>query len=117
MDLHHNLLYSTVAKMDDYNSASCVKQPGDVSRKRQSDKAASSSKKAKPEHEEQLNLQRKMAVNVARIGLSVEAVAFGAHSSQKESLQKEKFDLEMKKLACNDKRVVALIDQSAKLYS
>ena len=71
-----------MGKMGDKNLASSGKIPGSVSRKRQTDDSRSASKKTKPVDIEQIQLQRKMALNVARIGHSIEAVAYGTLSSQ-----------------------------------
>ena len=53
-----------------------------------------------------------MTRNVAKIGTSMEAVAFANLSRQREALQERKFDLEMKKLGCQgNAAMVALIDK------
>ena len=52
----YNLLFFTMGKMDDENSASSGKKPGTVSRKRRDDDSRLSSKKSKPGDMEQLQL-------------------------------------------------------------
>jgi len=107
----YNLLFFTMGKMDDENSASSGKVPGTVSRKRKTDDPKSSSKKTKPVDREQLQLQRKMASNVARIGNSVEIVAYGTLASQQESLQDKIFNLKMRKLECTNAMAESLIGE------
>ena len=107
----YNLLFFTMGKMDDNNSASSGKVPGTVSRKRQTDDPKSSSKKTKPVDIEQLQLQRKMASNVARIGNSVELVAYGTLAGQRESLQDKIFNLKMRQLECTNARAESLIGE------
>ena len=107
----YNLLFFTMGKIDDENSASSGKKPGTVSRKRQGDDSRSSSKKSKPADMEQLQLHRMIVSNVARIGDSVAVVAYGALASQQESFQEKIFKRAMKKLECTDARAKTLIGE------
>ena len=100
-----------MGKMDDENSASSGKKTGNVSRKRQADDPRSSSKKTKPVDMEQLQLQRRMASHVAKIGELVAVVAYGALASQRESFQEKIFNLAMRKLECTDERAKTLIGE------
>ena len=95
-----------MGKMGDKNLASSGKIPGSMSRKRQTDNSRSASKKTKPVDIEQIQLQRKMVLNVARIGHSVEAVAYSTLSSQWEFLQEKISNLEY-----TNERAVTLINE------
>ena len=99
-----------MGKMDDKNLASSSKTPGTVLRKRQTNDPRSASKKTMAVYIEQLQLQRKMALNVARIVHSVEAVVYGTLSSQREYLQGKISNLEMRKVECTNERAVTLIN-------
>lgn len=99
-----NLLFFTMNKMDDDNSASSGKTPGNVSRKKHKVSDTVSSKKA------QLVVQTELTKHVAGIGKSLASISSASLTSQIENLETRKFDLEMKKLACPSSPIRAMID-------
>ena len=104
---HYNLLYFTMGKVSDENSASCGKTPGAASRKKQKTKDPSTQKTG----ERSGMYQEAMTRNVARIGKSMEVVAFANLAGQQEALQQKKFDLQMRKLECvGNVQITELID-------
>ena len=92
-----DLLFFTMRKMDDMNSASCDKPAPHTSRNKRK-VADDSSNKATKSKNDQYELQEEMTSNVTRISNSMEQVAYVNLVSQKEALEQKKLDLQLKKL-------------------
>ena len=100
-----NLLFFTMNRMDDDNSASSGKTPGNISRK----KLKGSSSKKDSETDAKLALQTELNKHVAGIGRSLASISSASIVTQIENLESRKFDLEMKKVSCPP-QMQALID-------
>ncbi|KAL7536665.1 hypothetical protein ACHAWF_005529 [Thalassiosira exigua] len=111
----YNLLFFTMNRLSDDNSASCDKTPAAVSRKKRKGSSGGdgvSDFEASARKTTTAALQAEMSSNVGLIGSSMKTVAFSTLAAQREGLQQKKFDLEWKRLDIGDNaRMKELIDR------